>query len=129
MKIVIPNKPLSQDDKVTVMLFMQFARRNGIKMDILYENAETFFKLTSKLGVIGDLYLFCGRRFTTYLSMEELILSQLWRFFVYDNLKLYSDDIKDKVRRSLIDNILINGDKGDERLKKLFKKYNLRNGF
>ena len=129
MKIVIPNKTLSKDNKVTVKLFMQFAKMNDIKMDILYENAETFFKLTSKLGVIGDLYLFCGRRFTTYLSMEELILSQLWRFFVYDNLKLYSDDIKDKVRRSLIDNILINGDKGDERLKKLFKKYNLRNGF
>ena len=129
MKIVIPNKTLSKDNKVTVKLFMQFAKMNDIKMDILYENAETFFKLTSKLGVIGDLYLFCGRRFTTYLSMEELILSQLWRFFVYDNLKLYSDDIKDKVRRNLIDNILINGDKGDERLKKLFKKYNLRNGF
>jgi len=129
MKFTIPRRPLSKDDKVTVMLFTQFAKMNGIKMDILYENAETFFKLTSKLGVIGDLYLFCGRHFTTCLSKEELILSQLWRFFVYDNLKLYSDDIKDKVRRSLIDNILINGDKGDERLKKLFKKYNLRNEF
>ena len=123
MKIIIPNKPFSHDDKVTIRLFRQFARANDIKMDVLYENIGTFVKLYSDCASIGDLYLFCGRRRSATLTLKDLVLSQLWRFHVYANLKYYNTDMKYKLKSNLTSAIKTNGHRDDKRLKKLFTKH------
>ena len=65
-------------------------------------------------------------------NITELALSQLWRFFLLDNMKEIKfntaeekKDLESKLRVS----IEANGHRSSEEIKEYFKKYNLKSNF
>ena len=84
---------------------------------------------------LGDLWLQWGD-YILYKSAEEVIicsrtsrklqLSQLWRFYLLDNLErigFTSESIKERFTYDICELIKANGDRGSEEIKEYFKKY------
>jgi hypothetical protein len=84
---------------------------------------------------LGDLWLEWGD-YILYKSTEEVIissrtsrklqLSQLWRFYLLDNLErigFTSESIKEHLTYDVCDAIKANGDRDCEEVKEYFKKY------
>ena len=80
-------------------------------------------------GSICELWIVLSIRFASSLMTENiLVLSQLWRFFLLDNidsLEFASEDAKDKFIIYTKYVIQLNGTRQDSRVADYFKKYSM----
>jgi hypothetical protein len=87
----------------------------------------------SKVQRISDLWLDYGLRpEQDYDNLKTLRLSQLWRFFLLDNMKeiKFNDaEEEDALKSKLRVSIEANGLRESEEIEKYFQKYNFRTKF
>lgn len=78
---------------------------------------------------IGRTYIrWIGNHASTSIEQEDLVLSQLWKFYVLERIDMYGDNVERKreIEKHLKHQLECNGLRGNEEIKKLFEKYNLK---
>ena len=122
VKAYVPPRYKLNRQKV-IKLFREFLIKNGIKLDYLYyrsRSVDYLIKDNNSPRNISDLFI----RFSPRDEMS-LILSQLWRFYVYEHLFLYKVDVRQTLKDILKASIRNNGMREDKRLKRLFAKHKI----
>ena len=79
---------------------------------------------------IGRTYIrWVGYYASAHIEQEDLVLSQLWKFYVLERIDMYGDDVyrKREIEKHLKHQLECNGFRDNEEIKKLFEKYNLTN--
>ena len=109
-------------------------KRSGLPyFNRLISNLKNSSTRYSKIQRISDLWLdygLCPKY--DYNNLKSLRLSQLWRFFLLDNMKeVKFNDVeeKDALKSKLRVSIEANGHRSSEEIKEYFKKYNLKSNF
>jgi hypothetical protein len=130
-----------------VILFYGFLKQRDMFKELydkrIQDHTPNFNKLvgvleqakgqTCKVQRISDLWLdygLCPKH--DYDNMIALRLSQLWRFYLLDNMKevKFNDaEEKDALKSKLCVSIEANGLRESEEVKEYFKKYNLKTKF
>jgi hypothetical protein len=120
-------------------LFYGFLKKYGLFHRLYTKRGNIVPTYKNPLGTLscelGDLWLQWGD-YILYKSAEEVIissrtsrklqLSQLWRFYLLDNLErigFTSEDIKEHFTYDICDVIKANGHRGSEEIKEYFEKY------
>ena len=137
-------------EESVVILFYSFLKQKDMFRELYSKKLlrkrgglPYFKRLTSKLKEastkymkaerISDLWLdygLCPKH--DYDNMKSLRLSQLWRFFLLDNMKVVKfNDVeeKDALKSKLCISIEANGHRNSEEIKEYFRKYNLKSHY
>lgn len=127
------------DKGVTIKFFIKFLKANNC-MPNLYEwmstlqlgqNNSYYSFIYPMPTTIGRLYINYGlnkkriRKNEPFMPLDDLILSQLWKFYVLERIEMYPQTWQSTIIRNLKNQITSNGCRDDYKLKKLFKKHGL----
>lgn len=127
------------DDGVVIKLFIQFLKKHHC-MHNLYGNLSRFGLLSNDkltmimryplLGDMGVLFIRYGKSKeslkTGVARQEDLVLSQLWKFYLLERINQFPIKIQQDVENILKYDIMNNGYRGNEEIKKLFVEHNLK---
>jgi hypothetical protein len=135
-----------EDKKQALVLFYKFLKYYGLFHTLYGKNTNKLIRYaginqfdishTSKYGgpmfCLQDLFLDLGNFIvpgnTTGVIIKRLQYSQLWRFFILDNidtLKFKSETAKNSFVRSIRTAIENNGTRSSELVKSFFEKYDI----
>ena len=119
---------LENDDfKILKMLFAKFLKKHKI-MAKMYKNLYDIFIVRNKevrLGSEHDMYINYRLNNLIFPETDDLVMSQLWRFYLLENINLFNTSIREIIKRNTQRGIENNGTRGSEELEKLFDKYNI----
>ena len=125
------------DDGLTLKLLVKFLKEHKL-MHRVYTNV---FKLLpnyywnelyypNPFG-IGGFFLRYGKDIRSYQEnggipiMNDLVLSQLWKFYVLERIDMYPQPHRSELKKALTFQIRNNGYRGDEEVKRLFEIHHL----
>ena len=121
------------DNELTQKLFVKFLKKYGL-MDALYAIrgiGYTFRPLSIRR--IGDFFIevFETPEDERYFrcSYNRLQLSQLWRFYLLENVDEYPNRDRDLMRSTITSSISNNGYRESKEIRELFEKYNITNSY
>jgi hypothetical protein len=127
-----------------VILFYGFLKQRDVFRDLYAKRTQdripNFNKLVGvlerardKVQRISDLWLDYGLCLKhDYDNLISLRLSQLWRFYLLDNMKeikFPNEQTKTSLKCKLMTSIEANGLRESEEVKEYFKKYNIKTKF
>lgn len=124
------------DDGLTLKLLVKFLKEHKL-MHRVYTKV---FKLLPEYywqGLyypttfsVGGFFLRYGKDIEKNLDnepfMEDLVISQLWKFYVLERIDMYPQIHRNKLLGALTFQIRNNGYRGDEEVKRLFEIHNLK---
>ena len=121
------------DNGLTQKLFVKFLKKYGL-MDALYAIrgiGYTFRPLSIRR--IGDFFIEVFETFEDEryfrCSYNRLQLSQLWRFYLLENVDEYPNRDRDLMRSTITSSISHNGYRESKEIRELFEKYNITNSY
>ena len=121
------------DNGLTQKLFIKFLKKYGL-MDALYAIrgiGYTFRPLSIRR--MGDFFIEVFETFEDEryfrCSYNRLQLSQLWRFYLLENVDEYPNRDRDLMRSTITSSISNNGYRESKEIRELFKKYNITNSY
>ena len=117
------------DDGVVIKLFIQFLKKYH-RMHNLYGNSSRLVMTYPLMWDMGHLFIRYGKSKeslkTRVARQEDLVLSQLWRFYLLERINQFPIKNQQIIESILKDSILHNGYRGSEEVKKLFVEHNLK---
>ena len=137
MTPLIADRDLFVDKKKPLVLLLTFMKENKLFYNLYKKGISKIFpKLSEPIpnygygnGSIAELWLIESRILINEINISDrLILSQLWRFFLLDNIdsiEFTSDEAKGLFVGRVKDLIKINGTHKDARLEDYFEKYSI----
>ena len=121
------------DNGLTQKLFIKFLKKYGL-MDALYAIrgiGYTFRPLSIRR--MGDFFIEVFETFEDEryfrCSYNRLQLSQLWRFYLLENVDEYPNRDRDLMRSTITSSISNNGYRESKEIRELFEKYNITNSY
>ena len=118
------------NEEKVLILFSKFMKKHNI-FHLLY-HPTSFDLIPNKAniegnGYAGDLWICISHRFILGVD-KKLALSQLWRFFLLENIN-FLDFVSLEKKISFVSNmkntIKVNGIRGNKELKGYFEKYDI----
>ena len=143
---MLKDSEVFEDRKQALVLFYKFLKYYGLFHTLYGKNTNKLIRYaginqsdsshTSKYGgpmfYLEDLFLdlanFIVPGNTTGVIIKRLQYSQLWRFFILDNLdtlKFKSETVKNSFVRNIRSTIENNGTRSSELIKSFFEKYDI----
>jgi hypothetical protein len=77
---------------------------------------------------LGDLFLdyATSKKKGSLLEQDDLALSQLWRFYILENISEFPIGFKDTLVKRLKQTISLNGKRNSKEVEELMKKYDIK---
>lgn len=103
-----------------------FFYRNDMSLELTSFSTNEFIP-----GRLALYFLLNAKDFKYYyankysISDEDLVLSQLWRFYLLENLDMFPISLRASIKANLRKTILGNGTRRNEEIINLMKKYDL----
>ena len=126
------------DNGLTLKLFVKFLKKHHCLQNFygyIHRNGDDFLDggfLYPPMSHIPDMFMSYGKNYkgciaNGFISIKkDLILSQLWRFYVLGRIDKYPERSKEKIKEFLIGRIEYNGVRDNKKLKRLFNEYNIK---
>ena len=120
------------DKGLTLKLFVKFLKKHHYLQNFYgYIHRKNCGFLYPPISHIPDMFMSYGKNYKGFVAngfisiKKDLVLSQLWRFYVLRRIDKYPERSREKIKEFLIGRIKYNGVRDDGRLKRLFNKYNI----
>jgi hypothetical protein len=129
------------DDGVVIKLFIQFLKKHHCMHNLygtlsrrgLLSNDKLTIVMTYPLmGNMGLLFIGYGKKEspkTREIKQEDLVLSQLWKFYLLERINQFPIKNQQIIENILKNDIMNNGYRGSEKIKKLFVEHNLKSRY
>ena len=117
------------DNGLTIILFVNFLKAHHCMHRIYGKSCDLKSIQPLSPSQVGRLFLKYGcddvyrHSHNGFYPQQDLILSQMWRFYVLENIEKFSIKGKAQLLESLNFQIRQNGDRRNEELKRLFIKH------
>ena len=128
------------DKGLTIQLFIKFLKQykclhnfygymSDYERSAKYVPYHYFFYYPSHFG-IGRLFIMYGinkkeSSKNGLASKKDLLLSQLWKFYLLERLDKYPEEYRKDIEKHLRQQLKDNGIRGSEELKQLFQKHHI----